>query len=96
MRGGRATEYRKADGFEERIARLREHADGYDRLQLGDFVEFETFVTDGVEPLEKELRAFCQSVVSREAPPVTGEDGLKAVKLAAEIVDIIQRDAARR
>jgi predicted dehydrogenase len=96
MRGGRATEYRKADGFEERIARLREHADGYDRLQLSDFVEFETFVTDGVEPLEKELRAFCQSVVSREAPPVTGEDGLRAVKLAAEIVDIIQPDAARR
>jgi len=96
MHGGRATEYRRAAGFEERIARLRSHAEGYDQLQLRDFVEFETFLSDGVEPLEKELRAFCHSVVSREAPPVTGEDGLNAVKLADEIVEIIQRDSAAR
>jgi predicted dehydrogenase len=92
LRAGRATEYRKAPCFEEEIARLRTRAAGYDGLQLSDFVEFETFKSDGVEPLEKELRALCRSVTTREAPPVTGEDGLTAMRIAAEIVAIIQRD----
>jgi len=93
MRQGRATEYRKARGFDEGIAKLRAQSQGYDNLQLGDFVEFESFVADDVEPLKKELQAFSRSVASREAPPVTGEDGLAAVRLAAEIFDIIQNDS---
>ena len=94
MRRGQAVEYRKSAGFEERIARLRKHADGYDKFQLGDFIEFESFGSDEVEPLEKELRAFCRSVATREPPPVTGEDGLNAVRLAVEIFEIVQRDIA--
>jgi predicted dehydrogenase len=94
LRAGRATEYRKASSFEDRLERLRTQAEGYDRLQLSDFVEFEMFQTDGVEPLEKELRAFCRSVETRQAPPVTGRDGLNAVKLATEIFAIVQRDAS--
>lgn len=96
LRAGRAVEYRKAPNFEEGIARLRAHAEGYDGLQLSDFIEFETFESDRAEPLEKELRAFCRSVETRESPPVTGEDGLHAVRTAAEIVSIIQRDSPAR
>ena len=93
LQAGRATEYRKAADFDERIARLRAKSDGYDELQLGDFIEFETFGADGVEPLSKELSAFRDSVTNRTAPPVTGEDGLSAVRLADKISKLIQRDA---
>lgn len=93
LQAGRATEYRKAAAFDERIARLREKSDGYDELQLGDFIEFETFEADEVEPLHKELSAFRDSVANRTQPPVTGDDGLNAVRLADEIFKLIQRDA---
>jgi predicted dehydrogenase len=92
---GIATEYRKTKTFDQGISRLRAHADGYDKLQLRDFVESETFVSDGEEPLRKELAAFCRSVSTREPPPVTAEDGLNAVRLASRIVDIIRRDPHR-
>jgi predicted dehydrogenase len=94
LQAGRATEYRKAEGFEESAARLRTRAEGYDRLGLGDFIQTETFTGDGVEPLRKELRAFCRCVETREPPVVSGEDGLEAIRLAAKIVSIIRRDAA--
>jgi predicted dehydrogenase len=94
LKAGRAMEYRKAAGFDDGVARLRSQADGYEKLGLGDFIEFQSFESDGVEPLQKELRAFCRSVKNRSAPPVTGEDGLNAVRLATEIVSIIERDAA--
>jgi predicted dehydrogenase len=94
LQHGRAVEYRKARGFDENIARLRSQADGFESLGLNDFVEFESFESDGGEPLKKELAAFCRSVENRVAPPVTGEDGLNAVRLASEIVDMIQGDGA--
>ena len=93
MQAGRAIEYRKAEGFEEKVATLRAQSQGYDRLGLGDFVQFETFTGDDVEPLHKELSSFCRSVESRETPVVSGEDGLNAVRLAAQIVSLIQHDA---
>jgi predicted dehydrogenase len=92
---GTATECRKAKTFEEGISRLRARADGYDSLKLADFVESETFLSDGEEPLRKELAAFCGAVSKRESPPVTAEDGLNAVRLASRIVDIIRRDPRR-
>jgi predicted dehydrogenase len=92
MQAGRATEYRKADGFEESVAKLRAQSQGYDRLGLGDFVQFETFTGDDVEPLYKELSAFCRCVENREPPVVSGADGLNAVRLAAQIISIIQHD----
>jgi predicted dehydrogenase len=92
LKAGLAMEYRKAAGFDDGVARLRSQTEGYDKLGLGDFIEFESFQSDGVEPLQKELQAFCRSVTTRTAPPVTGEDGLNAVRLATEIVSIIERD----
>jgi predicted dehydrogenase len=93
MQAGRATEYRKADGFDDEISKLRSQSDGFDRLRLSDFIQFETFTSDGVEPLQKELREFCRCVERRETPTVSGADGLSAVRLAAQIFSIIQRDA---
>jgi predicted dehydrogenase len=93
MQAGRATEYRKADQFEQNVAKLRDQSEGYDRLGLGDFIRFETFTGDGVEPLQKELGGFCRCVTNRETPAVSGEDGLNAVRLAAQIISNIQHDA---
>lgn len=87
-----ASEFRKSVKFDQGIALLKQQTDGSDRFGLEDFVEFESFASDGVEPLRKELEAFCRSVKTREAPPVTGEDGLNALELAAQIVDIIRND----
>jgi predicted dehydrogenase len=42
---------------------------------------------DNVEPLVKELEAFCAALSTRSAPPVTGEDGLEAMRLATTILD---------
>lgn len=82
---GRAVRYRKAAGFERGITALREKAEGFDALNLSDFVEVETIVPDPSrreEPLRKELDAFRHSILTRDPPPVTGEDGLGAVRLA--------------
>jgi predicted dehydrogenase len=91
---GRATRYRKAAGFDRGIDALRSKADGFDALSLRDFVEVDTVTPDPSrreEPLRKELDAFRHAVETREPPPVTGEDGLGAVRLATEILDAMGR-----
>lgn len=91
---GRATEIRKSDTFEQKLALLGSQPDGRDGFGLEDFVESYSYASDGVEPLRKELEAFCHSVLTREEPPVTGEDGLNALQLASKIVDVIRNDPA--
>jgi predicted dehydrogenase len=81
---GVARHYRRAPDFDAKLARLRE-GDGAEP-QLLDFVQIETIASDGVEPLRKELDAFCRCVATRETPPVTGRDGLAAVRLAEEVL----------
>jgi predicted dehydrogenase len=86
---GRAVRYRKAAGFERGINALRKKEAGFDALNLADFVEVETITPDPSrreEPLRKELDAFRHSILTREPPPVTGEDGLGAVRLADGIL----------
>lgn len=86
---GVASHVRKAPSFDESIAALREKSDGHEQLGLANFVEQEFIRSDGGEPLAKELAAFCHTLTTREAPQVTGEDGLNAVKLATEILSQI-------
>jgi UDP-N-acetylglucosamine 3-dehydrogenase len=42
------------------------------------------------EPLKLELKSFVEAVGSRRPPVVTGEDGLKALKLAISINNEIE------
>jgi len=93
---GEASCYRKADGFEERVASLPDARVGgmAALLNLTDFIEIETVKPDRVEPLRKELDAFRHSVTTRALPPVTGEDGLSAVRLATQILNQMEQDAA--
>ncbi len=46
------------------------------------------------EPLRLEVEAFLHSVVTRERPLVPGEDGLRALEVALEILDKIKMHAA--
>jgi len=44
-----------------------------------------------VNPLLNELKAFCQCVRERSRPAVTAEDGLKALKLANQVMEQIEK-----
>ncbi|MCI0452306.1 MAG: Gfo/Idh/MocA family oxidoreductase [Candidatus Latescibacteria bacterium] len=80
---GVATHYQKGPRLAEQLASLRSGA----AVGLSDMVRVEQLRGDGVEPLVKELDAFCRALASRSAPPVTGEDGLEAMRLATVILD---------
>lgn len=82
---GSATHYRKADGFADRIADLKRG--GAPGVSMTDIISVQQIRGDGGEPLVKELAAFCQCVADRTPPPVSGEDGLDAVRLAALILE---------
>lgn len=91
----RASHYKKSASFDQGVAALQEKAAGFDALGLRDFVEVDTIVPgdDREEPLRKELDAFRRCVETRAAPPVTGEDGLVAVRLATEILARMKQPA---
>jgi predicted dehydrogenase len=80
------THYRKSDAFDERMAAL-EAGTLAAAPSLADFVAAQHFRGDGVEPLAKELDAFRRAVLERSPPPVTGEDGLEALRLASAILE---------
>jgi len=45
-------------------------------------------ITDeGIDPLREELSSFLSAIASRNPPPVSGKEGLKALRLALKIVD---------
>jgi predicted dehydrogenase len=43
------------------------------------------------DPLEKQLKAFLHSVRERTSPLVTGEDGQRALEVALQITDVIDK-----
>lgn len=81
--GGVATHYQRGPRLAEQLAALQ----GGASLGLADMVRVEQLRGDGVEPLVKELDSFCTALATRSAPPVTGEDGLEAMRLATAILD---------
>jgi predicted dehydrogenase len=89
---GTATHYRKAEGFAERIADVRRA--GAPAPAMSDVIAARQVRGDGVEPLVKELDAFCRCVADRTRPPVTGEDGLDAVRLAARVLERVGESRA--
>ncbi len=58
-------------------------------LDFGQMIKVEPLHIDDVEPLRAQLESFLDSVVTRKPPVVTAEDGVAAVRLAAQIVDAI-------
>lgn len=83
---GAVSHTRKKESFAEKMAALQKGAlPGVP--SLADFVSMERFQGDGAEPLAKELEAFRRAVASRGTPAVTGEAGLAALRLAADILE---------
>jgi UDP-N-acetylglucosamine 3-dehydrogenase len=58
----------------------------FETLNNGDYIVREIPVPYG-EPLQLELRAFVKSVSENIKPPVTGEDGLAALKVALQCLN---------
>ena len=54
-------------------------------------IQVDEIKLDRQDALEQEIRAFLDSVQSREPPPITGEDGKKALSVALEILSCIRR-----
>jgi len=48
-----------------------------------------------VEPLRAEITAFIDSVKNNTAPPITGQDGRRALALAVEVMDKIDMHASK-
>jgi len=79
--------FRKKDVPEETLLRI---ASGEIEGGLSDIVEYEQLPLDTSEPLRLELEAFVDSVVGGGTPVVDGEDGLRALDVALEILKQIE------
>ena len=97
---GRIKHVKKGRLFDSRVAKLRGNDPSFVEYQkfntvsLKDFIEMEEKDTKGEEPLFHELQSFCQSIEKRDTPAVTGEDGLRALRLADEIQRLVEQDDA--
>jgi predicted dehydrogenase len=90
---GRVKRIGKGAGFGEGIEKLKRHEGGLPSLNLSEFLDIVEYRADGEEPLKKELQAFCRSVQTRQPPPVTGEDGLRALKLVTAVLEVVRTGA---
>ena len=79
----RAQVFRRKEVSEDR---LRQILSGEIEGGLGDVVDYEDLPLDSQDSLELELGAFVAAASGRSAPPVSGEDGLRALEVAMEIL----------
>jgi predicted dehydrogenase len=61
------------------------------QLDFGKLVKVEPLVVSDVEPLRAELQSFVEAVQGKRPVAVSAEDGMAAVRLAADIVAEIKR-----
>ena len=59
---------------------------------FGDLLKIERIKMDNQEPLKKELESFVNCVRSGETPVVSGEEGIKAIRVAADIKNEIKKN----
>ncbi len=86
---GKVEFIRKRGDFDARLASAM--AGGMAEVQLEKFVEAVPVTVSPGEPLRLELEAFTTAVSAGETVPVTGEDGLRALRLAVQILERMQR-----
>lgn len=87
---------KKSKRFDSRVEMLRKEADLHDfqtsgKISLDDFIEVYEAESKGEEPLFGELQAFCRTITTKNRPVVTGEDGLRALRLASEIQALVEK-----
>jgi len=59
---------------------------------FGDLLKIEHVKMDDYEPLKKELESFVDCVVKHKEPVVSGEEGLKAIEVANDILCEIKKN----
>jgi predicted dehydrogenase len=59
---------------------------------FGDLLKIEHIKMDDYEPLKKELESFVDCVVGHKEPVVSGEEGLKAIEVANDILCEIRKN----
>ena len=59
---------------------------------FGDLLKIEHIKMDDYEPLKKELESFVDCVVKHKEPVVSGEEGLKAIEVANDILCEIKKN----
>ncbi|KAF0240317.1 MAG: hypothetical protein FD180_4982, partial [Planctomycetota bacterium] len=64
-------------------------------LLYGELLTTDTPSVPAGEPLSLEDGAFVEAVKARRAPPVTGEDGLRAVRVAHQVMDAVAATGSR-
>ncbi|MCF6150103.1 MAG: Gfo/Idh/MocA family oxidoreductase [Candidatus Kuenenia sp.] len=62
---------------------------------FGDLLKVEHIRMDDYEPLKKELESFVTCVLENREPEVSGEEGLKAIEVANDILREIERNLAQ-
>jgi predicted dehydrogenase len=88
---GKVEMVRKARDFAGRLAKAKADPAGLASLQLEDLIEPVPVAVEPAEPLVLELRAFTQALSRGEPVPVSGEDGLRALRLALRILEKVRR-----
>ncbi|MEE9269338.1 MAG: Gfo/Idh/MocA family oxidoreductase [Candidatus Krumholzibacteria bacterium] len=92
---GTVRHFEKGKSFDAGVARIKRNAADVASLSLEDFLKIEESKIEGEEPLFDELQSFCQTVMNGKKPPVTGEDGLRALEIATEIQRIVSKKPIR-
>lgn len=59
---------------------------------FGDLLKIERIKMDDYEPLKRELESFVNCIVEHKEPIVSGEDGLKAIEVAYDIMREIEKN----
>src|SRR3990172_5285416 len=59
---------------------------------FGDLLKIEHIKMDDYEPLKKELESFVDCIVGHKEPVVSGEEGLKAIEVANDIMCEIEKN----
>jgi predicted dehydrogenase len=96
---GEARVYKKKADFDE-VARKLKGASNLAmlgemrKLVYGDLVSVDKIKLGKVEPLQAELESFVAAVRDDREPEVTGRDGVKAVRVATEVVTLLKRHLA--
>jgi predicted dehydrogenase len=91
---GKIKHFQKGDSYDLGVEMLKRNKRKLSDVSLHDFLQIDETLIEGEEPLFNELRSFCTTVVNGTEPEVSGEDGLRALKIAAEIQRIVESDAA--
>jgi predicted dehydrogenase len=86
LHSGSVKHYAKRDSFQEKVMSALASQQEMDRMDLSQFLDIQSFIAKDEEQLLKELRSFVEAVERRSRPPVTGDDGVQALKLATEIM----------